>query len=68
MASHFLLVVQVASILDVAYATTSTTSVNLTAAATTTAYDVLEKKTTYRMAFSPMACSHTLSIQKVNLR
>ena len=44
MASHFLLVVLVASILDVAYATTSTTSVNLTAAATTTAYDVLEKK------------------------
>ena len=44
MASHFLLVVLVASILHVAYATTSTTSVNLTAAATTTAYDVLEKK------------------------
>ncbi|KAG2610248.1 hypothetical protein PVAP13_4KG177300 [Panicum virgatum] len=39
MASHFLLVVLVASILHVAYATTSTTSVNLTAAATTTAYD-----------------------------
>jgi len=54
MASHILLVVLVASILHVAYATTSTASVNLTAEATTTAYNVLEK-ITYRVAFSPMA-------------
>ena len=68
MASHFLLVVLVASILHAAYATTSTTSANLAVEATTTAYSVLEKKTTYRVAFSPTAWSHTLSIRKVNLR
>ena len=54
MASHFLLVL-VASILHAAYATTSTTSANLAVEATTTAYSVLEKKTTYRVAFSPTA-------------
>ncbi|PUZ60460.1 hypothetical protein GQ55_4G128900 [Panicum hallii var. hallii] len=44
MASHFLPVVVVASIiLHVAYATAATTSVNLTAGATATAYDILEK-------------------------
>ncbi|RCV32539.1 LOW QUALITY PROTEIN: hypothetical protein SETIT_7G011100v2 [Setaria italica] len=43
MFSHFLLIVLVAAILHVAYATAATTSVNLTADAAAMAYDILEK-------------------------
>ncbi|CAN6201456.1 unnamed protein product [Urochloa humidicola] len=43
MASHILLVILVSCILHVGYATLGTTSVNLTAGATATAYDILEK-------------------------
>jgi len=61
MASHFLLVVLLASILHVAYATTSTTSVNLTAGATTTGYDVLEKKNLPRGVLPNGVQSYTLN-------
>ncbi|KAG2612238.1 hypothetical protein PVAP13_4KG275900 [Panicum virgatum] len=40
---HILLLILVASIHHIAYAAATTTSVNLTADATTTAYDILEK-------------------------
>ena len=40
---HILLLVLVASIHHIAFATATTTSANLTADATTTAYDILEK-------------------------
>ena len=61
MASHFLLVVLVASILHVAYATTSTTSANLTVEATTTAYSVLEKNNLPRGLLPNVVKSYTLN-------
>ncbi|KAG2582330.1 hypothetical protein PVAP13_6KG103500 [Panicum virgatum] len=68
MASHFLLVALVASILHVACATTSTTSVNLIAEVTTTAYNVLEKNNLPRGLLPNGVRSYTLNPEEFKFR
>uniref|UniRef100_K3YL61 Xylanase inhibitor C-terminal domain-containing protein n=1 Tax=Setaria italica TaxID=4555 RepID=K3YL61_SETIT len=60
-ACHFLLIVLVASILHVAYATAATTSANLTADAAATAYDILEKNNLPRGLLPKGVQSYNLS-------
>jgi len=58
---HILLLILVASIHHIAYAAATTTSVNLTADATTTAYNILEKNNFPRGLFPKGVRSYILS-------
>uniref|UniRef100_K3YEF6 Uncharacterized protein n=1 Tax=Setaria italica TaxID=4555 RepID=K3YEF6_SETIT len=68
-ACHFLLIVLVAAILHVAYATAATTSVNLTADAAAMAYDILEKNNLPRGLLPKGVQSYNLNLDgKIEFR